>query len=174
VICAVSDPSLQVMKIMLFPCLMMFLCCIIFTRTFKSTGEAGEKIEMRNPFAILPALEFALLFSLIAAIAYGATNFPSMLGSSTAANITVGFTALGGFVSSGAVVAPLSSLAFNSHLSIGIAGIVGTAACIVSTLNKMLLVRLCCKDMTKKAVLPFAVTAAVGIISLVAVCFIFL
>jgi uncharacterized membrane protein (DUF4010 family) len=151
---------------MLLPCLAMTLACLVFTRNFKSDVETTEKIEMRNPFAILPAFEFALIFTLIAAVAYGATNFPAIIGNRLAANFAVGFTAVGGLVSSGAVVAPLSSLAFAGHIDTALAGIVAATACIVSTMNKVLLVRLSSKELTKKVSTPFFVIAAVGIVAL--------
>ena len=172
-ICAVADPSLKVLKLMLLPCIVMALSCLVFTRHFKSSDERTEKIDMKNPFAILPAFEFALIFSLIAAVAYGATNFPSVLGNGVAINFAVGFTAVGGLVSSGAVVAPLSALASNGHISVEIAAVVSTAACIVSTLNKILLVGLSSKQLARKIALPACVTAALGTIALVAAWLVF-
>jgi uncharacterized membrane protein (DUF4010 family) len=173
-ICAISDPSLKVLKLMLLPCLLMVLSCVAFTRNFKGGCDAGEKIEMKNPFAILPALKFAMIFAIIAAIAYGATNFPAVLGNRVAGDVAVGFTALGGLVSSAAVVAPLSSLSFGGHITVELASIVATAACIVSTVNKALLVRLCCtRGLTRRIALPCAVTAVIGAVSLIVSCLIF-
>lgn len=166
VICVISDPSLAVLKVMLFPCILMAISCLVFTRSITPQEDTGEKIEMKNPFAILPALEFAMIFALIAAIVFGATTLPQIVGNKIASNMAIGFTALGGLVSSSAVVAPLSALAFSGHIAAEIAGIVATAACIVSTLNKILLTSLVSKEFSKKLYLPMGVTAAIGCLSL--------
>ncbi len=160
-ICSFSDPSLKVAGIIFIPLAVMILISMITTVFLKKrTSTTQHKIEIKTPFAIVPALRFACLFAVVSACAYLIqTYFGGGMG--------VYLLAIGGFVSSAAVVASVSSLAFTGNLDPWVAAQTSVLACIISTSYKLILIRAVSKPLAQKAKLPITLTALIGLIFLV-------
>lgn len=173
IIAAFAEPTLKVVKIMFMPCLFMAIVNFVFTYSLlRGKREKEHRVEIKSPFAIKPALEFAALFALIAAAAYLATQ--TEIAGSYISNLGVYLTAVGGFVSSAAVTASLSSLVYSTSISPFIVAETALLACVISTLNKIFLIRLSSRGLARKSVLPFGATAAVGIASMIAIALLFM
>jgi uncharacterized membrane protein (DUF4010 family) len=70
-ICSFSDPSLKVAGIIFIPLAVMILISMITTVFLKKrTSTTQHMIEIKTPFAIVPALRFACLFTAVSACAY--------------------------------------------------------------------------------------------------------
>lgn len=135
-IAAFVDPSLRFARI-IAPALVGMLIVQIAVALYKRPplrGE-GEDIRLGNPFAIMPALKFALVFLLLQAVSIGLRHIPG------AGEAGVMLTAVGGLVSSAAVVASVGTLVADGQVSLSLAGMTAILAIIVSTLNKLLLTR---------------------------------
>ncbi len=159
-ICSFSDPSLKVASIIFIPLAMMIFFSIITTILFKKKiSTTQQKIEIKTPFAIVPALRFACLFAVVSACAYLIQTYFGGIG--------IYMLAIGGFVSSAAVVASVSSMAFTGNLDIWVAAQTSVLACIISTFYKLILIRAVSKPLAQKAKLPIALTALIGLIFLV-------
>ncbi|WP_456474708.1 MgtC/SapB family protein [Candidatus Pyrohabitans sp.] len=126
--------SQAVGKEMLLPMVGMALVSVLPVR-FKFEREAlqGKRLEVSLPFALVPALKFALLFTAITALAKLAQSYGGLGLYPTA------FFA--GFVSSGAVVASFASLAAKGELSASIAANCAVLSAIASVLSKIVLVK---------------------------------
>jgi uncharacterized membrane protein (DUF4010 family) len=159
-ICSFSDPSLKVAGIIFIPLAVMILISMITTVFLKKrTSTTQHKIEIKTPFAIVPALRFACLFAAVSACAYLIQTYFGGMG--------IYMLAIGGFVSSAAVVASVSSLAFTGSLDPWVAAQTSVLACIISTFYKLILIRAVSKPLAQKAKLPITLTALIGLIFLV-------
>jgi uncharacterized membrane protein (DUF4010 family) len=99
----------------------------------KNDIHVHESIQLQSPFALSPSIKFALGFTGLSVF----TRF---------ANLWVGAagvyaTALGGFISSAVVTASVAALAVSGNVSYGTAALTAVLASIISTGNKMLLVK---------------------------------
>ncbi|MEM2976461.1 MAG: DUF4010 domain-containing protein, partial [Thermoplasmata archaeon] len=128
-----------------------------------ATETKGKVFRMESPFAMRPALVMGLLIGLISVVVYLFSRIPSGGGSAG-----IYMTALAGFVSSAAVVFSVSTLAFTGHLSPLLAGEVAVLACLMSTLNKLMIVRAGSKELSQSSRAMIAATFGVGLIGLVA------
>ncbi len=127
-----SALSTQVAAFMLAPSLLMALLLSI-PASFRLGRERGRRLELEMPFAILPAVKFALIFTGITALVKAAQSV-SQAGMYLAAFIA-------GMASSGAVVASFSMLAARGELSPEAAGASAVLSSIASMLSKLMLVR---------------------------------
>ena len=119
---------------MLLPMIGMALVSVAPARIrFAREAQQGRRLELALPFAIAPAVKFALLFTAITALAKLAQSFGGF-GLYPAAFFA-------GFVSSGAVVASFASLAAKGELSAGIAANCAVLSAIASVLSKIVLVK---------------------------------
>jgi uncharacterized membrane protein (DUF4010 family) len=100
--------------------------------TVRNDGDVG-KVEMRSPFAIGPAIKFALLIFVLSIFTYGADLY---LGSGG-----VYFSAIAGLVSSAAVAASLGSLVTIGNVSASIAAQTLMLATTVSVIGNLLIIR---------------------------------
>lgn len=99
-----------------------------------SAGEPDEPIGIQSPFALVPAFKFAFGFtilSLVASFVYDRTG---------TAGIYV--LALGGLISSAAVTASMAAIALSDPSLTVTAALTAVLAGIISTANKMVLVRM--------------------------------
>ncbi|NOZ82371.1 MAG: MgtC/SapB family protein [Euryarchaeota archaeon] len=124
--------STQVASFMLAPSLVMALM-LGMPASFRLGREKGRRLELEMPFAVLPAVKFALIFTGITALVKVAQSI-SEQGMYLAAFIA-------GMASSGAVVASFSMLAARGELAPEVAGACAVLSGIASILSKLVLVR---------------------------------
>ncbi|HEV8361752.1 MAG TPA: MgtC/SapB family protein [Candidatus Thermoplasmatota archaeon] len=115
-------------------------------------------LRLGNPFAIVPALKFALIFLAINVLALGARQMLGPWG--------VYASLAGAFVSGGAVVASVGTLAARGSLDLFTAGVVGVLACIIGAFNKLIILRATNAGMYKRSAFAYAAVGAVGIVAL--------
>ncbi len=155
-VCAIADPSLSTAVVVALPLVGVTLLGIAIGWSIK--GEKIEKtLEVESPFAIVPALKFGLLFMVISGLALGIQEF---LGSGA-----IYLTALGGFASSAAVVASVSSLAMTGSIDPWLAAQTIMLACGVSSFNKILISRIVCPDLSRKATLGLSLSTAAAFVA---------
>ncbi|MEW5760373.1 MAG: DUF4010 domain-containing protein, partial [Candidatus Thermoplasmatota archaeon] len=159
---AFSDPTLKVANIMLIPILFMCIASMVIKPRIKVEKEQQEKIELESPFAIIPAIKFAIIFGVISLFALLLVFYLEAYG-----EYGIILTALGGFVSSAAVTASIATLAFTGHINPLIGGITIITACIISTINKLLLASTSSKSLAKKLLYPQLMVSIAGIIGLI-------
>lgn len=163
-IAAFVDPSLD-FAIAIAPVIIgMFLVQIAFALYHRPPPRGIEEgIRLGNPFAIRPALKFAVVFIVLQALSVGLRKIPG------AGDIGVVLTALGGLVSSAAVVASVGNLVADGQVSLRLAAVTAILAIIISTLNKLLLTRSIHPSLEPKIRARFLVPALAGILLLVVV-----
>ncbi len=155
--------SIDMLNFMLLPQLTMVLVGLSYLRiqTEKSEGTVEHAIDLSSPFAIIPAVKFALLFLGMSLV----VRYVQVLGVGGVYLATI----LGSLVSSSAVIASLVSM----H-TIGILPLITAAsACVVASIASLLVNLLIArvsgtKDLAKKAALPIIAMALVGQILLIA------
>jgi uncharacterized membrane protein (DUF4010 family) len=99
----------------------------------RTDQESLEILEIESPFALKPAFKFGLGFVVLIILAnYLNLNFGS---------VGVFSLALGGLVSSAAVTASIGALAFKGSITPTTAALVAILASVISTSNKIILVR---------------------------------
>ncbi|MFC1754323.1 MgtC/SapB family protein [Thermoproteota archaeon] len=141
-----ADQSFSVLKVFIVPCVMMIAVSLgILGYLMKKNGIAKKKelhdLRLSSPFAIKPAIKFALLFSLVSALSYILTTVFGESG--------VYFTAIGGLVSSTAVSASVATMAASGSISPVTAGITAGIACVLSIVNKIYIVQTVNPALTK-------------------------
>ncbi|NPE27604.1 MgtC/SapB family protein [Methanococcoides sp. SA1] len=133
-IALIVDPTGKTMLAMIPPQLaMLFIVLIIIAIRRKSYDVMTEPLEIGSPFALKPAFKFGALFSILLVITSLAGEFAGSTG--------IYITALGGLVSSSAVVASVAALAFTGNVPYTVAAQTAVMAGIISTLNKIILIR---------------------------------
>jgi uncharacterized membrane protein (DUF4010 family) len=107
--------------------------------------ETGGKEPMKvtSPFAIVPALKFGIMFLIVSAVTILVRQY---IGAEA-----IYFTAIGGFISSAAVVASISTLTVTGQVDIWIAAETILIACAVSSLNKLLISRTMSRDVFSRS-----------------------
>lgn len=122
-------------------------------------GEKGEAIGVRvkNPFAVLPALRFAVFFALVSLLVSVATE---RLGEGG-----VYIAALGGFVSAGAVVASLGSLVATGGIPLELAVRTGLLAMAASVAGKLVILRYTDMETFRRALPAYAVMSGVALLA---------
>jgi len=99
-----------------------------------ASGEPDEPIGIQSPFALVPAFKFAFGFtilSLVARFVYDSTGTAGVYA-----------LALGGLISSAAVTASMAAIALSDPSLTVTAALTSVLAGIISTANKMVLVRM--------------------------------
>lgn len=128
----------------------------------RARHEASEvgRLEVRNPFAVVEAAKFALVFTALAAAAkLLATQF-GPLG--------VVATAIGGFAYAGAVVASVGTLAATGAVDADTAAVTVGLAMLAGAANKAFILRHESPDVQRRVLLPIAATVALGAVALAA------
>ncbi len=167
IVVALSDPTLSTATILLVPAGISTVVAFLLGLFIKSEEVSDQKLEVKSPFAILPALKFAGLILVISLISYLANEYLGSYG--------VYISAIGGFVSSAAVAASLGTLVFTDNLDPLIAAQTIMLACAFSCVNKIIITRSVDKELASAAksrlvmvtVVAVVNTAALFIISLV-------
>jgi uncharacterized membrane protein (DUF4010 family) len=118
---------------MVIPQILMVIFSAAVVIKSKNNGHVSESIQLQSPFALSPSIKFALGFAGLSVV----TRFANLWAGAAG----VYATALGGFISSAVVTASVSALAVGGHISYGTAALTAVLASIISTGNKMLLVK---------------------------------
>lgn len=133
VIAFIVDPSGKVLLLMAPPQLVVALLSVAAVIRSRNGIPVSETIQLQSPFALFPAIKFAFGFTLLSVISKFANMWAGVAG--------VYATALGGFISSAVVTASAAALAVNGNISFGTAAITAVLASLISTGNKILLVK---------------------------------
>lgn len=161
IIAFIVDPTGQVLKFMLPPQLVIIAVNIgMVIKKGRPQPDGIESLDIESPFALKPAFKFAFGFTLLILT----SHYLNMWFGSTG----VFFVALGGLVSSAAVTASVGALALGGSLSPSTAALVAVLACVISTSNKILLVKWSGSDeLEKKMKGSFLILIGVGAAALV-------
>ena len=133
VIALIVDTSGKVFFLMVIPQLLMVIFSAAVVIKSKSDGYVNESIKLQSPFALSPSIKFALGFTGLSIVTRFANLWAGVAG--------VYATSLGGFISSAVVTASVSALAVSGNVSYETAALTAVLASIISTGNKMLLVK---------------------------------
>ncbi len=161
-IALIVDNSGRTMLLMLPPQLVMLATALVFVVTRrKSYDTMSEPLDIGSPFALKPAFRFGAIFTILMIMAALANQFFGDAG--------IYVTALGGVVSSSAVVASVGALAFKGTISYTVAAETAIIAGIISTLNKLTWIRLAgSKELFDTCRNSFILIAAMGVFSMLA------
>ncbi len=133
VIALIVDPTGNVFFLMAIPQFLMVIFSAAVVIKLKNNVPVNEPIQLQSPFALSPSIKFALGFAGLSVVTRFANLWAGVAG--------VYATALGGFISSAVVTASVAALAVSGNVSYETAAITAVLASIISTGNKMLLVR---------------------------------
>ncbi len=161
IIAFIVDPTGQVLKFMLPPQLVIIAVNIgMVVKKSRLHPDVKESLDIESPFALKPAFKFAFGFTLLILV----SHYLNLWFGSTG----VFFVALGGLVSSAAVTASVGALALGGSISPSTAALVAVLACVISTSNKILLVKLSGSDeLENKIKGSFLILIGVGTAALV-------
>ncbi|MDW7732348.1 MAG: DUF4010 domain-containing protein [Methanolobus sp.] len=161
IIAFLIETSGRMALLMVPPFLIMSIATFLLVRRKKDIPLVEETIELKSPFAIVPALKFGVLFTIILTIANITSSIGGPLGTYA--------TAIGGIASSSAVAASMASLAISGEISYHTAAETAVLAGIISTLSKPLYIKLIGADrLFQKIVYYFILITILGLISLLA------
>lgn len=133
VIALIVDPSGRVFFLMAIPQIFIVLYSTAAVIRSGNGSTVSESIKLESPFALFPAIKFALGFTGLSIVSKFANLWAGAAG--------VYATAFGGFISSAVVTASATALAVSGDVSPITAAITAVLASIISTGNKMILVR---------------------------------
>lgn len=153
--------SLAVLKLMLLPQLAMIATGIVYSYFLKpKKGSKDIQISLESPFAILPAVKFAALLSIISL----AVNYLKNFGAGSIYIAAV----LGGLVSSAAVTASLTSLGAVKALDLSVAATGCVLSAVGSAFGKLIIGRISGSPaLTKELAKPLLATMFIGTAALV-------
>jgi uncharacterized membrane protein (DUF4010 family) len=162
VIAIIVDTSGRTALLMLPPFLMMGLVTVMLVLFERQKIEVTqETLEIGSPFALGPAFKFGLIFVLFLLLANTANNFAVSAGTYA--------TALGGIVSSAAVIASVTSLALGGNISYQTAAETAVMASIISTLTKPVFIKITgSKELFSRSLKPFILIVITGSLALIA------
>ena len=133
VIAFIVDPSGRVLFLMAPPQLIITMFAVAAVIKSRKHMPVSETIQLQSPFALSPAVKFAFGFMALSIVSRSANLWAGAAG--------VYATAIGGFISSAVVTASAAALAVGGDVSYGTAALTAVLASIISTGNKMLLVK---------------------------------
>jgi len=141
-----ADLSLATASLVALPLLALSGVGIVMGYSMKVEKQAdGHELDVRSPFAIVPALKFGIIFLIITAMVYLVNTY---LGQEY-----IYLVALGGMVSSAAVAASVSSYVFLGELGAMEAAQIILLATAISSFTKLAYARYISKDVFSR-ILP--------------------
>jgi len=155
-VCVFADPSMKVASAAALP-LLTISAFGIALGWGKERVEGVNPLEVGSPFAIRPALIFGIIFFLISGAALIAQDH---LGEQA-----IYFVALGGFASSAAVVASVSSLSLAGSIPAEVGAEVVLLACAISSFNKIVITRIMCPMIPKKTLIKLLLIGFAALIA---------
>lgn len=154
---AIADPSLALLQLILIPLLGPFLLLSVWTLLSPSrTDGTDSKVAVESPFALRPAFKFALWFGLVSVVTLAMTRIPSL------GEEVILVTALGGFVSAGAVTASMGSLVYTGNADPQLAALTAILASLVSLTNKVVITNTSAPRLAWRLLLPMLSAVIVG------------
>ncbi len=164
VLTGIADPTFTLLVpftlLMAAPLVVMIVWGVWFGR--RSPPDAGtEDIGLKSPFAIRPALTFALVFTAVNAAAFFLQDLAGPLG--------VYATSIGAVVSSGAVVASAANLVFTGTIPMSVGLVTAGLATVIGFVSKVTVVAVINRSLLGRVTVPLvlaAVLTAVGLIVL--------
>jgi len=157
VIAFLIDTSGKMPLLMLPPFLIMSIATYLLVRSTEDIPDTDETIELKSPFAIVPALKFGALFTIILIVANIANSIGGPLGTYA--------TAIGGIASSSAVTASMASLAIAGEISYITAAETAVLAGIISTISKPFYMKVTGADeLFRKTIYYFVLVTVLGIV----------
>jgi uncharacterized membrane protein (DUF4010 family) len=133
VIAIIVDPSGRVFWLMAPAQLTITAFSVAAVIKSRNDIQASETIKLESPFALYSAIKFAFGFAALSIVSRFANMWAGVAG--------VYATALGGFISSAVVTASATALAVGGLIPFSTAALTAVLASIISTGNKMLLVK---------------------------------
>lgn len=153
------DTSGRMAFLMIPPFLVMSLTTLLIAWRKRKATPVNETIELRSPFAVVPALRFGILFMVITMIADIAQSQGGSMG--------IYATAIGGIVSSSAVTVSIATLALNGIIPYNQAAQIAVMAGLISTLAKPFYMKFMGADqLFRRAAIHFVIITALGAVSL--------
>ena len=122
---------------------------ILAFRARTARADGIPAVRVRNPFAILPALRFAAIFTAVSILVTLARGYLGEAG--------VYIASLGGFVSAGAVIASLASLTATGGVDFGVALRTSLLAMAASVVVKLFILRAVDEGVYQRARTPFLI-----------------
>jgi uncharacterized membrane protein (DUF4010 family) len=152
--------SLAVFKIMMVPQILMAASGLIYARFIKFEKEAGKvETPIESPFAIMPAIRFAVFFTFISLLV------TYLKGFGVESVYLAAF--LGGVVTSAGVTASFASLASTGSLDPAVAAYGCVIAAMGSSIGKILITRISgTPALTKEVIKPQIIVVLVGLSAL--------
>ncbi len=132
-IALIVDPSGRVFLLMVPPQVIFTLFAVAAVIKSRNGTPVNETIKLESPFALSSAVKFAFGFAALSIFSTFANRYAGVAG--------VYATALGGFISSAVVTASAAALAVSGNVPYSTAAITAVLAGLISTGNKILLVR---------------------------------
>jgi len=168
-IAGLSDTTFKVAIVLVVPAALMGALSVIYSYGAESSvkKDRKHKLKIESPFGMKPAIILGVLIAFISLIVYSLANQANGPWGDIWWGIYL--TALLGFVSSAAVSFSVGTLAFTGQISPLVAGEVATIACLISTLNKILIIRSNSSELAARSWKIIAAVMAVGIASFIAV-----
>lgn len=163
-IVAFADRTLAVFWFLLVPSVGMATVMLLFVMRERGSARGRllpERLQVKNPFALGPALKFAVLFAVLSVL--------SALAQKYLGDVGVYAIALGGFVSAGAAVASASVLYAQGAVPLSVAGTTAVLAVIIGAFNKIVVLRAFGPDILGRVRRPVLLATAAGAAALVLV-----
>ena len=148
----VADPSFSTAIILAVPFLALFGLGLVLGMIFKAPFQSKVELEFRNPFALGPAFKFAAVFIVISAL--------DLILVQSVGSSYFYLAALGGLLSSAAVVASVSTLAFVGSITPWVAAETALFATAIAALNKLAFSWYISKEVSRHVFVPTLVMAA--------------
>lgn len=133
IVAFIADNSGKMLLLMLPPQLAVIGYASYIAYRGRTLSHSDNNIEIPSPFALAPAAKFALAFAAISIIAAYLEDTVGILG--------IYSIALGGIISSAAVVATMGSFVSSGHIDYITAAAVSVLAGIISIISKIVLIR---------------------------------
>jgi uncharacterized membrane protein (DUF4010 family) len=162
VITGFSDTTFKVAMVLLVPAAVMGAISVAFSYRTESSvkKERKHRLKIESPFGMRPAVVLGLLIAFISLVVYALANQAN--GSAGGLWWGIYLTALLGFVSSAAVSFSVGTLAFTGQINPLVAGEVATIACLISTVNKLLIIRSNSEELARRSWKTIAIIVAAG------------
>jgi uncharacterized membrane protein (DUF4010 family) len=134
IIAIIVDPGGKVFLLMLPPQLIITSFAVAAVIKSKNGTPVNETLKLESPFGLSSSIKFAFGFTALSIVSKFANMWAGIVG--------VYATALGGFISSAVVTASVTALAAGGLVTYRTAALTAVLAGIISTGNKILLVKL--------------------------------
>lgn len=151
--------SFEVFRLMLLPQLAMIFGGALYSQRIRPSEKPTTELSLESPFAIMPAVRFAVLFALVSFVIDYIQKFG--VGGVYLASL------LGGLVSSGAVTASMASLTVLGSINPSVAAFAIVVSSMGSVFVKMIIARAAGADqLTKELIKPSVLIVSLGFLLL--------